>query len=274
MNKYVFLFTLSLASSAVAQTEISFSFLHPTLSHGVPLQLEAYEYQPEKWNGRVILMSHGSSGGKISNIKTSVKYLNISKFANANGYVFVTYMRKGRGKSEGDFTEETGRCDSRNLNQELSEAEAQLEQVSEQVMRRYKVNQIILMGHSRGGFLSSVYASKHPEHISAVVNLAGAWSAACENKSGFGKYNLEQSAKKFRPQLWAYFENDSYFANNKFNDWDYAWLSKTAAANLLIFKKYGDQGMPDGHSAPTYKPKDWAADFFPILNDSLKTGGL
>ncbi len=271
MNKFSFLLTLGLASQAMAQTEISFTFTHPTLSNGAALQLEAYEYPPEKWNGHVILMSHGSTGGKTSNIKASAKYLNISKFANANGYVFVTYMRKGRGKSEGEFTEETGRCDFASLSNELSEAEAQLQQVIEQVMHRYKVQKLILMGHSRGGLLSSAYAAKHPEKISAVVNLAGAWSAACENRSGFGRYNLEQSATKFPTQLWAYFENDSYFGNNKFNDWDYAWLSKTAKVNQLIFKKYGDQGMPDGHSTPTYKPKEWAADFFPSLNDSLKT---
>jgi pimeloyl-ACP methyl ester carboxylesterase len=273
MKKFAFLITLGFAYQAIAQTELSITFAHSTLSNGVELQLEAYEYRPEKWNGHVILMSHGSTGGKTSNIKTSAKYLNISKFANANGYVFVTYMRKGRGKSDGEFTEETGKCDTGNLNRELSEAEAQLQQVAEQVMRRHKVNQLILMGHSRGGFLSSMYASKHPEQISAVINLAGAWSAACENRSGFGKYNLEQSAKIFRPQLWAYFENDSYFSSNKFNDSDYVWLSKTAEDNRLVFKKYGDQGMPDGHSTPTYKPKDWAADFFPILNQSLITGG-
>jgi alpha-beta hydrolase superfamily lysophospholipase len=263
--------SIALGSSAMAQTEFSFSFAHPTLSHGATLQLEAYEYMPEKWNGHVIVMSHGSTGGKTFAIKASAKYLNISKFANANGYAFVTYMRKGRGKSEGEFTEETGKCDLTNLHQELAEAQAQLHQVAEQTMQRYKVSKLILMGHSRGGLLSSTYAGKHPEHISAVINLAGAWSAGCENRSGFGKSSLEQSAKNFRPQLWAYFENDSYFKNSKFNDYDYTWLSKTAQANQLVFKKYEDQGMPDGHSTPTYKPKDWAADFFPFLNEHLKT---
>jgi pimeloyl-ACP methyl ester carboxylesterase len=273
MTKKLILLSLALSTAAMGQTEISFVFKDPSFTDGATLQLEAYEYKPEKWNGQVILMSHGSTGGKKTAIKATAKYLNISKYANENGYIFVTYMRKGRGKSEGEFTEETGRCDFGSLSNELSEAEAQLHQVIEQVVQRYKVQKLVLMGHSRGGLLSSAYAGKHPEKVFAVINLAGAWSAACENRAGFGRYNLEHSATKFRPQLWAYFENDSYFSNNKFNDWDYAWLLRTANANQLIFKKYGDQGMPDGHSTPTYKPKDWATDFFPILNDSLKTGG-
>ena len=105
MTKCLIFFGLTWASVAMAQTEISFSFTHPSITQGTALQLEGYEYKPEKWNGHVILMSHGSTGGKSSAIKASAKYLNISKFANDNGYVFVTYMRKGRGKSEGEFTE-------------------------------------------------------------------------------------------------------------------------------------------------------------------------
>ena len=38
------------------------------------VKLEYYEYIPEKWNGHVIVMSHGSTGGKAASIKTSFRF--------------------------------------------------------------------------------------------------------------------------------------------------------------------------------------------------------
>jgi pimeloyl-ACP methyl ester carboxylesterase len=260
------LFLLLGNNLALSQNLISFNFVDSGVTDGKTIRLEAFEYRPVNWNGKVILMSHGSTGGKAEVIKNTIKFLNISKEANASGYIFVTYMRKGRGNSEGSFTEESGRCDWANLSKEKKEAELQISQVIEQVKKNYSVAKVILMGHSRGGFLSATYAAKNPTNVSAVVNLAGAWSAICESKNGgLGRQELEDSAKKFKMQFWAYFEQDSYFRFNRFNDSDYVWLSKTAENNDLIFGRFSNQGMPDGHATPTYKPNEWARVFFPKL---------
>ena len=247
--------------------EITFKFSDPSITDSQTLALEGHEYLPKQWNGKVILMSHGSTGGNNSAIKTSIRFATIAKFATVNGYVFVTFMRKGRGKSEGKFTEETGRCDNGNLTREVREAEAQLKQVLQQVKDKHRVSKVILMGHSRGGFLSSVYASKNPDEVQAVVNLAGAWSAVCEGKNGgFGRRSLEEAAKKFKPHFWAYFEKDSYFATGKFGDWDYSWFKKMTDENQVTFKIFSDAGREDGHQAPTWAPKEWADALFPLLN--------
>lgn len=256
---------------AFAQNAISFNFIHSNITDGNNIRLEAFEYQPPQWNGQVILMSHGSTGGKSEFVKNSIKYLNISKEATARGFTFVTFMRKGRGNSEGLFLEESGRCDWANLRKEKKEAELQIDQVIEQVKQKYNVSKVILMGHSRGGFLSATYAGKNPNNVSAVVNLAGAWSAICESKNGgLGREELEDSAKKFKPQYWAYFEQDSYFDANRFNDSDYVWLRKTAENNSLVFGRFSNQGMPDGHATPTFKPAEWARVFFPSLQALVK----
>lgn len=263
----VILLILLACVDAQAQTPLWLTFSHPELTEGKPIQLEAFEYRPKSWNGKVILMSHGSTGGKDSGIKASIKYLNISKQALASGYVFIAWMRKGRGQSEGRFTEETGRCDPSSLKRELLEAEEQLQQVIAQVQARHGVGKLILMGHSRGGFLSSMYAAKHPEQILGVVNLAGVWSAFCERKSGnYNRQQFEQSAASFPRQFWLYFEKDSYFASDRFDDPDYAALSRIAASGGLIFRQFGAEGMPDGHQTPTFKPEVWAPEIFPLLD--------
>lgn len=268
VRSYLLVLTALILCQAVFAAETSFKFSHPSITNNRILTLEAHEYLPKQWNGKVILMSHGSTGGKDSAIKTSIKYATIGKIATENGYIFITYMRKGRGKSEGEFTEETGKCDYGNLSREVSEAEVQLKQVLEQVKEKHKVSKVILMGHSRGGFLSSVYAAKNSNEVQAVVNLAGGWSTVCEGKNGgFGRQGLQEAAEKFKPHFWAYFEKDSYFATGKFGDWDYSWFKKTADQHGVNFRVFSDGGRKDGHEAPTWTPREWAEVFFPLLKN-------
>jgi pimeloyl-ACP methyl ester carboxylesterase len=234
------------------------------------VRLEYYEYIPEKWNGHLILMSHGSTGGNAASIKTSFRFLNISRIANQYGFAFLAFNRKGRGKSEGSFTEESGKCDFGSLSKESQEALDQLRQVVAFAKEKFKVDKVVLMGHSRGGFLSSYYAGKFPADVSAVVNLAGAWTAVCEQKNGgFAKYHFESSAKIFKNQYWIYFDNDSYFSDSKFGDPNYRWFRKISENNNLEFHQFSDGGRPDGHQAPTYAPKEWSDEILPKLVKKL-----
>jgi hypothetical protein len=72
-----------------AQTEFSFVFSDKQLTDDKPIKLQAYEYKPDNWNGKVILFHHGAAGtdrGFDSQaVKASIKYWNISRFALANG---------------------------------------------------------------------------------------------------------------------------------------------------------------------------------------------
>lgn len=266
LKNLIFAFIILSCKLSYAQNNLNFNFSDQTLTEGKILALEGYEYKPSKWNGKVILMSHGSTGGDLSLIKKSYDFNNIAKEAIDNGYIFVTYMRKGRGKSEGEFTEETGRCNKANLDKEKREAELQTDQVIEQIKQKYGVSKVVLMGHSRGGFLSATYAGKNQEKILAVVNLAGAWTAVCETKNGgLGLLELEASAKKFKPQFWFYFDRDSYFAANKFNDPDYKNLNKIAGDNGVLFSRLSNYGVYEGHHTPLQKPWAWGGDLYPKL---------
>ena len=245
---------------ANAQQPIFFEYRDASKPNEV-LKLEGYLYEPVNYNGKTILMSHGSTGGKKENISESIKYLRIGKMVTQEGYRMVTYMRKGRGQSEGQFIEESGKCDRTSLNTEVGDAYPQMQQVIEQVRSRFSAEKLILMGHSRGGFLSTQFAAKNPDKVLASINFAGVWSAFCENRNnGFSHDALNEAASKFKNNYWAYFENDSYFAINTFNDPHYEWMSMTAAKHGITFKKFPQNGMPDGHSTPTWKPETWQAD--------------
>jgi len=258
MKKIFFVTCIALSGSIYAQQQIYFEYRDP---QNQTIKLEGYLHEPTNYNGQTILMSHGSTGGKKENISESIQYLRIGKLVNQEGYRLVTYMRKGRGKSEGVFVEESGKCDRGSLSNEVSDAYPQMQQVVDQVRKRFSAEKLILMGHSRGGFLSTYFAAKNPEITHAAINFAGVWSAFCENRNnGFSHDALDEAASKFKNNYWAYFENDSYFATNTFNDPNYEWMSKTAEKHGIVFKKFPQNGLPDGHSTPTWKPETWKSD--------------
>ena len=267
MKKPLALLFFVLSFSANSQQQIFFEYRDPQ-KPGEVVKLEGYLHEPINYNGKTILMSHGSTGGKKENIAESIKYLRIGKIVNQEGYRLVTYMRKGRGQSEGVFVEESGRCDRTSLNNEVADAYPQMQQVVEQVRVRFSSEKLILMGHSRGGFLSTYFAARNPEKVLASVNFAGVWSAFCENRNnGFSHETLNDAASKFKNNYWAYFENDSYFAANTFNDPTYEWMAMTAAKHGITFKKFPQNGMSDGHSTPTWKPETWQVDVLGWLKD-------
>lgn len=267
MKKLILTIGLCYFGVASAQAPMKFEYKDPSSPNDAPILLEAYVYEPATPNGKTILFSHGSTGGKKESIKETIKFMRIGKLVSDNGYRMVAYMRKGRGASEGVFVEESGKCDRDSLNAEVADAYPQMDQVVEQIRKKYKTEKIILMGHSRGGFLSTLYAAKNPEKISASVNFAGVWSAFCENRNGgFSHDVLNDSATKFKNLYWAYFENDSYFATNTFNDPNYDWISSTASKNGITFKKFPMSDMKDGHLTPTWRPEVWSNDVMPWLN--------
>jgi pimeloyl-ACP methyl ester carboxylesterase len=260
--------------AAIRQTELTFNFSDPSLTDGKTIKLQAFEYVPPKPNGKVIVFSHGSVADSSNQrtVKAPIKFLNISKPAVDNGYTFVTFMRKGRGASEGEFTEQTRTgCGFGRNDAEQKEALAQLEQVVDQAIAKYGVQKVIVMGHSRGGLLSARYALEKSEKVQAVVVLAGVWNASCEQKTNRDSYRiLDDSAKKFKPQFWAYFEYDSYFGNGQADDYEYRDLKKIAAKDGVTFKVFGPGTRQDGHDTPTFQPQDWANAFFPLLNNISK----
>lgn len=266
IKRCFFIGAVAISFNAASQVPISFDFNDPSLTDGNTIKLEGYVYEPEKSNGKTILMTHGSTGGVKENIALSVKFSTIAAQVTKAGYRFVVYTRKGRGMSQGIFQEETGKCDRPSLDWEVADAYPQMKQVVAQVRQTYNSPRLILMGHSRGGFISALYATRNPSEVLAVVNISGVWSAFCEKKNnGYSHDALAKFAGGFKNQFWAYFKNDSYFSPVRFNDPDYEWLSDIASRNGLTFKVYPDVGLPDGHATGYKRPDLWSDDVFSWL---------
>jgi len=248
---------LFLTAQSQAQTEMVIKYKDADSTYN----LQAFEYRPAKWNGQVVIMNHGSAGPYPRDV---LKFVDIARQMTDAGYIFLTYMRKGRGGSEGAYTEEKQGCGIRNLEEQYLEAEDQLKEVIRQAKVSYKVNKVFLMGHSRGGFLSAVYSSQYPQDVHGVINLVGVWSAKCEQRTKFTRYYFEKSTK-FTRQAWVYVLGDTFFGSDRFGDPNYEWLEDTATQSGLKFLKYKNNFYQDSHHVVHNSPKFWTTDVFPMM---------
>ena len=161
-------------------------------------------------------------------------------------------MRKGRGNSEGRFTEEDARtCSWGDQMRGVEEAEPQLDQFVDWVRTEYKVDKVIVMGHSRGGFLSTYYSARHPEKVAYSVNISGGWTTACESKNNMTHKMLDESGAKFKNQAWVYATKDSYFSDRDLSD--YADIAAKSGVPFIML----ETTTGDGHAFASANPKLW-----------------
>lgn len=248
------------SSKAPAQEQRWFTYTERgSFGSSTPIKLEVLATEPEKWNGKIVVINHGSTGrGHGSNgydesrVKTPVKFVKLNPALVAKGYKTFVLMRKGRGNSEGRFTEEDARtCGWSDQIRGVEEAEPQLDQFVDWLRNEYKVDKVILMGHSRGGFLSSYYSVRHPDKISYAVNISGGWTTACEAKNGITRQMLTDSSDKFKRQAWVYSTKDSYFTDDQLAGFES--LAKSSGVPFIRLETTSG----DGHGFATSNPQLW-----------------
>jgi pimeloyl-ACP methyl ester carboxylesterase len=230
-----------------------------TFGSDTPIKLEVVAYEPIKWNGKIVVINHGSTGiGHAGSaydekkVKKTVKFVKVGPALVAKGYRVFVLMRKGRGNSEGRFSEEDARtCSWGDQIRGVEEAEPQLDQFVDWVRTEYKVAKVIVMGHSRGGFLSAYYSERHPEKVIHTVNISGGWTTACEYRNNMTHKMLEESGGKFKNQTWIYATKDSYFSDGDTSDY-----AEIAAKSGVAFIKL-ETTTGDGHAYATANPKLW-----------------
>jgi len=223
-----------------------------------PIRLEVLASEPEVWNGKVVVINHGSTGRRHgsngydeSRVKTPVKFVRLAPALAARGYRVFVLMRKGRGNSAGSFTEEDARtCNWADQMRGVEEAEPQLDQFVDWLRQEYKVDRLIVMGHSRGGYLSSYYSARHPDKVAFAVNISGGWTTACEAKNNMTHRMLAESSA-FKRQTWVYSTKDSYFSEADLAD--YVDLAAKGGINFIRLETTSG----DGYAFATSNPLLW-----------------
>ncbi|HEX4738394.1 MAG TPA: CocE/NonD family hydrolase [Allosphingosinicella sp.] len=226
---------------------------------GADFSLEAFVYRPAtKGKHPLVLLSHGSSGG---NPKMELPQQELAGFFTNRGFVVIAAMRRGRGKSGGVSLEsEEKDCDPGSWKQGLAAA---FEDVTAALdfagkMPDVDAGTVLLVGESRGGFLSVAYAAEGARRIRVrgVVNFVGGWVAQAEdrcptdfNQISFGRYGAETRL----PELWLYGDHDPFYAASSIRDYQRAFISRGGKLSFALIS-----GVPgNGHWLPGY-PGLWS----------------
>lgn len=232
---------------------------------GRSLTLQAMLYRSPKEGKRpLVIFSHGSTGNgaikpadfpRVMDDATPRIFLSL-------GFNVVQPLRKGYGRSDGPLLEESFAQESQEC--QLSSALEDLDATVRSMLHQSYVDpkRIVLVGQSRGGLLSVVYAGQHPQQVAGVINFAGGWWG---ERMPAREFNLEQFRKAGRhtqvPMLWLYGTNDSYYSS--------AFIRRAFEA----FKQSGGRGqlieVPDvpidGHLL-VLSPDLWRAKVAAYLN--------
>lgn len=231
-----------------------------------PIKLEARLYRPKSNDSaRLAIFNHGSAIGRER--FDSYSHFSEARWLLDKGFAVLVPMRRGRGLSEGVYgeatygTSRTGQIIdvSQSINEAIEDLEAAIS--FGRTLPFVQQGPILLLGQSRGGFLSVIYAGRKPEDVLGVVNFVGGWMGGEElehlNTPYFVQAGTGAGARV--PQLWLCAESDSFYSEAHVRANHAAFQ---AAGGLARFEVYREMPM-DGHRLRNF-PDRWrpAADEF------------
>jgi dienelactone hydrolase len=241
---------------------LAFSGCHSAQTVFIPVnsnvQLEAVIYKPEG-DGKfpIVIYNHGSSGGNPSQ---SLPASEQAKYFVNQGFVVIVPMRRGRGKSTGRSLEsETKNCDIQSWKSGLDASFEDLTAVIDYAQRLPYTDSshMLLVGASRGGFLSVAYAASGSKRskLVGVINFVGSWVAQAQDRcpEDFNLISFKTFGRKSAlPMLWLYGENDLFNASSDVKQ--YVDSFRTAGGNVHFELV---KNVPEnGHWLPDY-PNLW-----------------
>ena len=205
-----------------------------------PIELEATLYRPAAASAPLAVISHGSTGGYKIDPGRTFRHEAEALWLMEHGFAVLVPMRRGRGASEGVFGEELHA--SLDMRPGLEEAVEDLAStiVYGRALPFVQDCPVLLVGQSRGGFLSIVYAGRSPEAVAGVVSFAGGWISQ-HSRNSFNAELLEEAGRTARaPQLWLYGKRDSHYGVAHIRTNHAAFVRAGGDAALKIFSVPGD----------------------------------
>jgi dienelactone hydrolase len=245
-------------TAANAQQRISIPVATRDVRAGRVLHLEAFLYRPTGTGPfPVVVLSHGSAGGDP---KASLPAPSLAAYFVERGMVVVVPMRRGRGRSDGASLESEERnCDLAAWQPGLDAAFEDLTGAIDYARQLPGVDstRVLLVGVSRGGFLSVAYAAEGPRRtaVAGVINFVGAWVAQREDRCprDFNELRFHAFGAETRlPMLWLYGERDPYNETAAINDYARSFRAAGGKARFVLFPNVPE----NGHALSSY-PAVW-----------------
>lgn len=241
-----------------------------TLGDGSQVRLETMIIHPDR-PGRfpLVLLVHGTNPAAGQAFRAAAARQSPADLLNAavafaqHGYAVASIMRRGFGRSEGRFAEILpGPCDGRDY---LAVGRIAAEDVTGAVVTLrgepwVERDQVVLMGHSTGGFAVTAAAADNPAGVIGVLNFEGAHGSVpghtCSPDHLVADAGIFGRTARI-PALWVYSENDRSAPPALGRRMFDAYTASGAPAQLQVLPPFG----VDGHAMVPMGPADiwWPA---------------
>jgi dienelactone hydrolase len=227
-----------------------------TLADGSQVKLETMIMRPDR-PGRfpLVVLVHGTIRATGEALRAAMarespaSLLNPAVAFAQRGYAVASILRRGFGRSEGRFAEAlSGPCDDRDY---LAVGRVAAEDVTGALATLrsepwVEPDQVLLMGHSTGGFAVTAAAANNPAGVIGVLNFEGGHGSAgpdrvCSPDHLVADAGIFGSTTRI-PALWVYSENDHYIPLALGHRMFDAYVASGATAQLQVLPPYGVEG--------------------------------
>jgi len=211
------------------------------------LSLEATIYLPEGAGPfPLLVLSHGTPRD-LAERRVRQRYQPQSWVFINMGFAVVIPMRRGYGHSDGDYAEEEGLCDQAHYYEAGRESARDLLATVHYMRAQPYINpaQVVLAGHSAGGFASLALASQGFPGLLGVINFAGGRGSRADRVcsppaliDAFTKFGRTTRV----PTLWIYAQNDTYFGPSLVRELHRAFTREGGQARLVMLPPFSEEG--------------------------------
>ncbi len=222
--------------------------LETRASGQAPLWLEATLFRPDGAGPfPLLVLSHGTPRNAPQRLERQRFEVQSWIFVKM-GFAVIIPMRRGYGHSEGSYAEEEGECDrARYYEAGMASARDLLATVRFMQAQPYiDGRQIVLAGHSSGGFGSLALASLGFDGLAGVINFSGGRGSKADQIcdppaliDAFARFGRTCRV----PTLWIYSENDTYFPATLVRQLYQAFVSAGGPAQLVKVRPF----LAEGH---------------------------
>jgi dienelactone hydrolase len=227
-----------------------------TLPDGSQVKLEAMVIRPDRPERfSLVILVHGTiraTGDALRSAMAQQMPADLLTPAVAfaqHGYAAVSIMRRGFGRSEGQFAEAlSGTCDNRDY---LAVGRIAAEDVTGAVATLrgepwVDPDRVLLLGHSTGGFAVTAAAANNPSGVVGVLNFEGGHGSAGPDRVCSPDHIVEDASIFGRttrvPALWIYSENDHYIPPALGRRMFEAYVLSGAPAQFQMLPPFGVEG--------------------------------
>jgi dienelactone hydrolase len=181
--------------------------------------LETMVYRPQGPGPfPLVTINHGLPVDKSRLRETKPAFQRAAHWWVAHGYAVAVPLRRGVGRSQGDFVETTGNCTAGDFTRRAYLAALDMKGVVRYLAAQPFIDphRIVVVGQSVGGFASLAVSADPPPGVVAIVDFAGGIGGFGNGEICGGQAGLIEAARGLGtraklPEVWLFAANDHWF---------------------------------------------------------------